>query len=401
MRARTIRVIINPGDPIIRPLTIKPPRNVLEESERGRPWLLETLEALVRAESPSTDKTAVDRCGALLASRLQAMGARVERVAQPDAGDHIRARFGESDDRPILLLGHIDTVWAVGQLSKMPFREEGGRLYGPGIFDMKSGIAVAMLAVRMAREHADPPVVMLWTTDEEIGSGSSRRFIEEEARRSRAVLVLEPSLPGGGVKTRRKGCGDFVLIVHGVSAHAGIDPGKGANAIHELAHQIEVIQSLQDGAGVTVNVNTISGGARTNVIADYARATIDVRVPTADDARRVESAMAALTPRHAATRLELSGGFGRPPLERTAQVLDLYERARVVAADLGRTLEEGGTGGGSDGNFTAALGVPTLDGLGPQGDGAHALHEHVLVEDLAWRAAFLARLLEQLLTPNS
>jgi glutamate carboxypeptidase len=245
-------------------------------------------------------------------------------------------------------------------------------------------------------------VVMLWTTDEEVGSGTSRRLIEEEARRSRAVLVLEPSLPGGGVKTRRKGCGDFELIVHGVSAHAGIDPGKGANAIHELAHQIAVIQSLQDAArGVTVNVNTISGGARTNVIADYARATIDVRVPTADDARRIESAMAALAPRHAATRLEVSGGFGRPPLERTAQVLDLYERARAVAADLGRTLEEGGTGGGSDGNFTAALGVPTLDGLGPQGDGAHALHEHVLVEDLAWRAAFLARLLEQLLTPDS
>jgi glutamate carboxypeptidase len=338
----------------------------------------------------------------MLATRLEALGARVERLAQADAGDHIRARFGNSSDAPILLLGHIDTVWAVGQLSRMPFREEGGRLYGPGIFDMKAGIAVAMLAVRLLREHADPAVVMLWTTDEEIGSGTSRRLIEEEARRSRAVLVLEPSLPGGGAKTRRKGCGDFVLTVHGISAHAGIEPGRGANAIHELAHQIEVVQSLQDVVrGVTVNVNMISGGTRTNVIAEYARASIDVRVPTADDARQIESALAALTPRHTATRLELSGGFGRPPLERTAHVVSLYERARAVAADFGRTLEEGGTGGGSDGNFTAAVGVPTLDGLGPQGDGAHALHEHVVVEDLAWRAAFLAGLLDQLLTPNS
>jgi glutamate carboxypeptidase len=222
----------------------------------------------------------------MLATRLEALGARVERLAQADAGDHIRARLGNSSDAPILLLGHIDTVWAVGQLSRMPFREEGGRLYGPGIFDMKAGIAVAMLAVRLLREHADPAVVMLWTTDEEIGSGTSRRLIEEEARRSRAVLVLEPSLPGGGAKTTRKGCGDFVLTVHGISAHAGIEPGRGANAIHELAHQIEVVQSLQDVVrGVTVNVNMISGGTRTNVIAEYARASIDVRVPTADDAR--------------------------------------------------------------------------------------------------------------------
>lgn len=371
-------------------------------AESHRQSLLDTIEALVRLESPSTDKAAVDRCGAELSQRLAAAGARVDRLPQMTRGDHLRADFDGAGTQ-ITLLGHFDTVWSVGQLERMPFREEDGRLYGPGIFDMKAGIAVSILAVRAVREltSAAPRVVMLWTTDEEVGSGTSRRFIEEEARRSRAVLVLEPSLPGGAVKTSRKGCGDFELTVHGVSAHAGIEPGRGANAIHELAHQIERIQALRDvGRGISVNVNVIAGGTRTNVIPDHARASIDVRAPSADDARRVESALADLRPRLAGTRLELSGGFGRPPLERTPHVLGLYQIARDVSAELGTPLGEGGTGGGSDGNFTAALGVPTLDGLGPQGDGAHALHEHVLVRDLTWRAAFLAGLLMRLAADN-
>jgi glutamate carboxypeptidase len=264
---------------------------------------------------------------------------------------------------------------------------------------MKSGIAVALGAIRVLQAIAPavPRVVMLWTTDEEIGSGTSRSIIEAEARASRAVLVLEPSLPGGAAKTARKGCGDFELIVHGASAHAGIDPGKGANALHELAHQIVAIQGLQDlERGVSVNVNVIVGGSRTNVIADSARASIDIRVPTSEDARRIESVLGSLTPRIAGTHLELSGGFSRPPLERAAHVLRLYQIAREVSAELGRPLAEGGTGGGSDGNFTAALGVPTLDGLGPEGDGAHALHEHVVASDLTWRAALLAGLLTRL-----
>ena len=370
----------------------------LESAERRRSWLLETVEALVRAESPSTDKAAVDRCGALIASQLEALGGRPESLVQITVGNHIRARFGNSHEPPVLLLGHFDTVWSVGQLSRMPFREEEGRLYGPGIFDMKAGIAVAMLAVRLiAGSGSDLPIVMLWTTDEEIGSGTSRQLIEDEARRSRAVLVLEPSLPGGAVKTSRKGCGDFTLTVHGVAAHAGIDAVRGANAIHELAYQIECIQRLQDiERGVTVNVNMVEGGSRTNVIADQAHAAIDVRVPSADDARRIESALAGLAPRNPRTRLELSGGVGRPPLERAPHVLAVYAVARRVSEELGHALAEGATGGGSDGNFTAALGVPTLDGLGPQGDGAHALHEHVLVRDLTWRAAFLAGLLTTL-----
>jgi len=278
----------------------------------------------------------------------------------------------------------------------MPLREEDGRLYGPGIFDMKSGIAVAMLAIRALDEvGAMACVSMLWTADEEIGSTTSRALIEGTARESRAVLVLEPSLPGGAAKTSRKGVGEFDLLVHGVAAHAGLDPGKGASAIHELARQILAIEALQDlSRGVTVNVGVVAGGSRPNVIADRAAAKIDVRVETMEDAARLERTMRALQPTRTSISLEISGGVERPPLERSPAVVRLYGRAREVAAALGRELGEGAAGGGSDGNFTAALGVPTLDGLGPRGDGAHAAHEHVIIEDLVWRAALLAGLVE-------
>jgi glutamate carboxypeptidase len=371
-------------------------------AESQRDWLMELLEALVRLESPSTDKRAVDRCGAELARRLSDAGARVSSLAQPHRGDHLRAEFGPGGPQ-ILILGHFDTVWPVGQIERMPFHTSDGRIHGPGIFDMKAGVAAAMGALRAIRTLSQPipHVVMLWTTDEEIGSGTSRRFIEEEAGRSRAVLVLEPSLPGGAVKTRRKGCGDFEITVHGVSAHAGIDPGRGANAVHELARLIVAVQELQDAQrGISVNATVVEGGARTNVIPDRARASVDVRVPTMDDARRIESAMAALSASTPGTRVEVTGGFNRPPMERSAGVARLYHVARDVAAELGNSLGEGETGGGSDGNFTAALGVPTLDGLGPEGDGAHALHEHVLAADLVWRTAFLATLLVRLADGN-
>ncbi len=371
------------------------PASLLAYCEARAGWLRETVEALVRLESPSTDKPAVDRCGDALALRLQALGGSVSRLVQPLRGNHVRAEFA-GRARRVLILGHFDTVWDVGTLQRRPLREEHGRLYGPGVYDMKAGIAVAMLAVdTLLRLHAPdlPTVVMLWTTDEEIGSGTSRAVIEEEARRSAAVLVLEPSLPGGAAKTSRKGCRDFELVVHGVAAHAGIDPGNGANAIHELARQIVAIQQLADAdRGISVNVGIVAGGTRTNVIPPEARAAIDVRVPTMADAARVEQALRALRPQTDGTRLEVRGSIGRPPLERGPHVARLYEEARRAAASLGRELGEGGTGGGSDGNFTAALGVPTLDGLGPAGDGAHAEHEHVLVGDLPWRAALLAAL---------
>jgi glutamate carboxypeptidase len=368
--------------------------DLLSYCEARHLWLRELLETLVRLESPSDDKPAVDRCGDELARRLAAMGAAVQRVRQERRGDHVRAQWEGTTSGQILLLGHFDTVWPVGTLDEMPLHERDGRLHGPGVFDMKGGIAAAMLAMRALAEagpHRHPRVVMLWTTDEEVGSATSRALLETEARRSDAVLVLEPSLPGGGAKTSRKGVGDFKLRVQGVSAHAGHDPGNGASAVHELARQILALEALQDlPRGITLNVGTITGGSRPNVVADRACAEVDVRVPTMADAARVEAAIRGLRPFHASTRLEITGAIDRPPLERTSAVVRLYERARRAAARLGRDLPEGAAGGGSDGNFTAALGVPTLDGLGPQGDGAHARHEHVVISDLSWRAAFIA-----------
>jgi glutamate carboxypeptidase len=361
-----------------------------------RDWLLETTETLVALESPTTDKAAVDRCGDALVSRLEAIGGRVTRLPRRDRGDHLLAEFGCGESQ-VLLLGHFDTVWPLGQLDRMPLTRSGGRLHGPGVFDMKAGIAIAMLATRALLETEARPahrIVMLWTTDEEVGSETSRTAIEDEARRSRAVLVLEPSLPGGAVKTSRKGCGQYEMVVRGIAAHAGIDPAKGASAIRELAHQISALYRLpEEGSGLSLNVGTISGGSRANVVAEEARAVIDVRAATAIEA----SAFDEVIRRHVAgdprTRIEISGGFDRPPLERTELVQRLYKQAKEVARELGQDLAEGGTGGGSDGNFTAALGVPTLDGLGAIGDGAHALHEHVEIDSLPARAALVAGLI--------
>jgi glutamate carboxypeptidase len=279
----------------------------------------------------------------------------------------------------------------------MPLARADGRLHGPGVFDMKAGIAIAMLATRALLETdttLSRRIVMLWTTDEEVGSETSRAAIEEEARRSDAVLVLEPSLPGGAVKTSRKGCGGYKVVVRGLAAHAGIEPQKGASAVHELAHQILRINGLQDlTRGITVNVVQISGGLRSNVIPDHAEAVVDVRVPTAAAAADVAAAFGALAAVDPRTTVSATGGFDRPPLERSEKVVRLYEQARAVALALGADLSEGGTGGGSDGNFTAALGVPTLDGLGAIGDGAHALHEHIQIDSLPDRAALVAGLI--------
>jgi glutamate carboxypeptidase len=372
---------------------------LLTYCERHLASTIETIERLARLESPSLDKAAVDRCGAALAGMLGDRGATVERLAQSERGDHLRARIEGKGGAgpPVLLLGHFDTVWPEGTLARMPVRRDGDRLHGPGVFDMKAGIAIALAALDALRatntRHA--PVTMLWTTDEEIGSGTSRATIEADARAASAVLVLEPALPGGALKTARKGVGEYELTIHGVAAHAGVDPGKGASAIHELAAQIAAIERLQDlPRGVSVNVGVVSGGSRPNVVAEEAHATIDVRAPTKDAADVLDRAIRGLQPVRAGTRLTIRGGFERPPMERSAAVVELFGRARAVAASLGRELAEGATGGGSDGNFTAALGVPTLDGLGPVGDGAHAAHEHVDVSALPWRAALVAGLLE-------
>ncbi len=372
-------------------------RQLLDFCQAEREWAEQLTVELVRLESPTTDKTAVDRCGETLGRRMEEMGGLVTRVAQTSAGDHLRAEFG-AGSATLMLLGHFDTVWPVGQVERMPIEVRDGCLFGPGVLDMKAGIVVALQAVRAlaALEALDFRVVMLWTTDEECGSVTSRRLIEEEARGCDAVFVLEPAMVGGGVKTRRKGCGEYRLVVHGKAAHAGVEPDRGASAVHELAAQVVDLQRVREVAsGVSFNVGVMSGGSRPNVVAERAEATLDIRVHTAADARLVDEIVQHREPTIPGTRIELTGGFDRPPLERTDAVVRLYERARAIASTLGHDLAEGGTGGGSDGNFTAAVGVPTLDGVGPLGAGPHALHEHVELASLPWRAAMLAALMSE------
>ena len=373
---------------------------LLDYCERELPWAIELIEALVRLESPSGDAAAINACMAALESRLCEIGGSAARIAGGPAGDHLRVEFG-SGPRQILLLGHIDTVWPAGTIATRPLRSEEGKLYGPGVFDMKAGLALASLAIKAVRQDGDAPpgrVAMLVTADEETGSRTSRALIEAEARSSEAVLVLEPALPGGALKTSRKGCGGFELRVVGRAAHAGIEPERGASAVSELARQVTRIESLSDpAAGTTVTVGVVRGGTLPNVVPAEAQALIDVRAATAAEAARVTAALSTLTPADQRTSLAVSGGFDRPPMERSAGTARLFALAREVAAGLGRELGEGGTGGGSDGNLTAAIGVPTLDGLGAVGGGAHAADEHVETAELAWRAALLAGLLRRIL----
>ena len=340
--------------------------------EAGVDRMVETTSTLATLESPTSDKGAADACGAEIVRQFRSLGAQVETFPQTDAGDHVRARWGTGGPR-LLLLGHFDTVWPVGQVARMPVVHEDGVLRGPGVYDMKAGIALGLYAVEALQAlDAFPPaeVSFLLTSDEERGSATSRALVEETARGCAAVLVLEPSLPGGTLKTARKGAGEFILSVTGVSAHAGIEPGQGASAIHELARQIVGVEALRDDArGVSVNVGLVEGGSRPNVVAETARASIDVRVATQADGRDVQAALQALAPHDPRIRLQVDGGFSRPPLERSDGVARLYKVAAELASALGYDLDEGSTGGGSDGNLTAALGVPTLDGLGAVGDG--------------------------------
>jgi glutamate carboxypeptidase len=373
-------------------------REFLDYCVTQLPWLLDTTRALVESESPSTDKAAADRCGHLLAHRLEGLGGRVQRFPREAVGDHLLASFGDGG-QPVLLLGHFDTVWPVGELTRQPVREQQGRLYGPGAYDMKAGLALGMLAVRalQARAGRQPDRIdFLCTSDEETSSGTSRDLIESLARGSAAVFVLEPPLAGGAVKTFRKGCGQYFVRAKGLAAHAGIEPEKGASAVHELAQQVARLLQINDPQrGITLNVGTLTGGTRANVVAERAEAHVDVRVAALADVERVEGALHGLRAHDPRVTLTIEGGFDRPPMERTPAVIALYEEARDLAAQIGRTLGEGGTGGGSDGNFTGALGVPTLDGLGALGDGAHAVGEHVVIDELPWRAALLAGLMRQ------
>lgn len=374
-------------------------RDLLTFCETGQPWLRATIETLVRIESPTTDKNAVDACGARVASLMREMGGDVEVLPQAAAGDHVKGTFGAGDTR-VLLLGHFDTVWPVGQLERMPLVERDGRLSGPGIFDMKGGLSIALQAIR-ALAHTGWPagltVTCLWTSDEETGSATSRALIEQEALASKAVLVFEPALTGGALKTARKGVGHFDIRVRGVSAHAGIEPGAGASAVHALARLIVALEALNDPAtGVSVNAGVIRGGSRSNVVAETAEAEVDVRVVRADDAPRIDRELRALRSADPRISISVDGAIDRPPFERTPAVAALFETARGLAAGMGIALAEGATGGASDGNFTGALGVPTLDGLGAVGGGAHALDEHLVLAPLPARAALAAGLLRSL-----
>jgi len=364
------------------------------------PQMLSVLRAFVLAESPSLEKTPADRCCGIVAAEWRKQGARVDRLAQKHRGDHLRITWQQSKSRSagqLLVLGHYDTVYATGTLAKMPFRLSAGKAYGPGTFDMKAGIVQALFALQALQQTQTPlpkRIVFLWTSDEEIGSDSSRKLIEAEALRSDAVFVLEPSFgPRGLLKTARKGVGEAEIIVHGRASHAGLAPQEGVNAVHELAHQIARLESWNDlRRGISVNADIVQGGTRVNVIAERARAVVDLRALRFADMRQLEQRLRALRPLTHGARLEIHGGFNRAPMERKVSAA-LFSRAKSLAAQMGLPIGECVAGGGSDGNLTAALGVPTLDGLGAVGDGAHSAHEYALVKAMPERAALLAALL--------
>jgi len=380
-------------------------RNILHKLKRHEASMVKMLGMFVRSESPSHDKKAVDRFGTLVAAEWRKRGAKLNVLASAKRGNHLRAEIwlgqGRQPKRQIMVLGHLDTVYPRGTLAKMPFRISGGRAWGPGTFDMKGGLVLALFAVDALKAAGITPakkLVFLWTSDEEIGSASSRRAITSEARRSDAVLVLEPSFGRNGrLKTARKGVGTAEIIVTGRSAHAGVDPEKGVNAVHELALQIERLMKVNNPArGITVQTTVVTGGTVSNVIPDYARAEVDIRFSQATDGPELNRKLRSLRPISKGARLEIRGGTNRPPLERTAAVRALFRHAQELMRDMGLALGEASTGGGSDGSFTAALGVPTLDGLGAVGDFPHGPREHVLIGALPERAALLAGLLASL-----
>ncbi|HMD08931.1 MAG TPA: M20 family metallopeptidase [Candidatus Acidoferrum sp.] len=376
------------------------PKEFLRFLKTRLPEMLSTLQRLVLAESPSLEKAPSDRCCDILAAEWHKRGASVERIAQKLRGDQLRITWWPQKSRPagqFLVLGHYDTVYSCGALANMPFRVSAGRAYGPGIFDMKAGLTQALFALDALQQIKAPlrhRLVFLWTSDEEIGSDASRKLIETEARRSDAVFVPEPSLgPKGLIKTARKGVGEAELIVSGRASHAGLAPQEGVNAIHELSQQLLRVQKWNDlRGGVTVNADLIEGGTRVNVVAERARAVLDLRAVRVSDMRRIERKLHALRPILPGAKLEVRGGFNRAPLERKSSAA-LFAKAKALAAQMGLSLGECTAGGGSDGNLTAAVGTPTLDGLGAVGHGAHSKTEHILINAMPGRAALLAALL--------
>jgi glutamate carboxypeptidase len=372
----------------------------LEYLEEHRNHMLEDLQRFVEMETPSTNKRLLDDFAEFLTSYAgSAAGGRVEVLPTEGSGNNVRVRWGREDGEPaILLLGHYDTVWSEGTVEEMPFGVADGVATGPGVFDMKCGLVQGFWAVRALREVAgvNRPVAFLCNSDEEIGSPNSRALIEEAARRAHTVLVLEPSL-NGALKTARKGVGRFRIRVAGRPSHAGLDPEGGISAVEEMARLIlELHGHTNLETGTTVNVGVVKGGTRYNVVAAQASAEVDVRAVTLTEAERMNEVISALKPHHPEARVSVEGGQIWPPMERTEKTEELFERARQLAEELGFNLQEGLAGGASDGCLCAAVGAPTLDGLGAVGGGAHAADERVDVESIPLRAALVARLIETL-----
>ncbi|PYV82017.1 MAG: peptidase M20 [Acidobacteria bacterium] len=363
--------------------------------------ILDTTQQIVEIESPSDVKAAVDRLNTVLASRFGELGGKVQVHRQGKFGNHLEINFAGANRtaKPVLLLGHTDTVYPIGTISKMKYRIAKGRVFGPGVLDMKAGIALALHVIEALlawhKGRLPRPLTVLLVSDEEIGSHSSRALTESLAGKSEAVLVLEPASGlNGAVKTARKGVGGYTLQVTGKAAHSGLDFEKGQSAVLELARQILEISNLTDlSKGITLNVGRISGGTRVNVVPAEATASLDVRVAAEKDAEEIHRRLMSLKPFNAHCKITVSGELNRPPMQRSAGVAALYDKARSIASDLGWDLEEASVGGGSDGNFTAAVGIPTLDGLGAVGEGAHAEHESVVISELPKRAALLSGLL--------
>ena len=375
-----------------------PMRALLAGARRKEPALIDLARKLVLCESPSDSKSDVDACVAIVADEIRARGGRVKLHRQRKYGDVIEARFGprrQQSAKPVLLLGHVDTVWPIGTLRTMPCRVSDGRLWGPGMLDMKAGVAMALTGMDMLTEAEllQREVILLLNSDEEIGSPASRPITEKLARESAAVFVLEPA-QGLAYKTARKGTGNWRVEIRGVAAHAGVDFEKGASALCELSRVIDAVSGWTDlKRGLTVSVGLAGGGSKTNVIPAEAFAEVDVRIARMADGPRIQRKFSSLKPADKRCSLAITGGINRPPMERTRGTVRLFEQARMLAAEIGLVLDEAATGGASDGNFTSALGVPTLDGMGAVGDGAHASHESVLLEHFAPRTALLAGML--------
>ena len=404
------------GRSLVKSPSGKPPTDSGAEAQRRlayfrlayfkerRDEIVSTIRELVEIESPSDNKAAVDEVAEAVAHKFSRLGGEVRFHRAKDFGSHLQVNFAGKSAKPVLLLGHYDTVYPLGTLATMPCRAVNNKLSGPGVLDMKSGIALMLHALAGLQEwHLKEqngglprPVTVLLVSDEEVGSNSSRAITKSLAKKAAAVLVLEPSYGRqGAAKTARKGVGEYLVEVTGKASHAGLDFQKGVNAILELARQIEKISGFTDlKKGLTVNVGIVSGGSRTNVVPAEAAAQVDVRIARMKDAAGIDRKMHSLRPVNRKCKIEVSGGINRPPMERSAGVAALYAQAVAIARELGWKLEEAAAGGGSDGNFTAGLGIPTLDGLGGVGDGAHASHEHILISELPRRAALIAGLIE-------